>query len=86
LARTCTAKVSRWPWTARRQTNTGSVVWPNGAAVRCAAVAGRHLASAGLGTPELASSARSTCRADGLEGAAADETVVEAELLAIVVG
>jgi hypothetical protein len=61
------------------------VVWPNGAAVRCAAVAGRHRASVGLGTPELASSACSSCRADVLEGAAADEAVVEAELLAVVV-
>jgi hypothetical protein len=69
---------------ASRQTNTGSVVRPNGAAVRWAAVAGRHRASAGLGAPELDSSARSSCRAGGLERAGTDETVVEAGVLAVV--
>jgi hypothetical protein len=40
---------------------------------------------AGLGTPESASSACSSCRADGLDGGAAEEALDEAELLAVVV-
>ena len=86
---------TRWRGPARRRTRGGlrqrldrrtPGVWPgpNGAAARCAAVAGRHRARAGLGAPELASSACSSRRAEGLERADVDDVVVEAELVAAV--
>lgn len=80
LLRTCTLNASEWPFTATRQTNTGSEVGPNGAVPRSAAVAERHIAEAGVGRPALASSASSSRRPVALVGACEDVAVLEPEV------